>query len=231
MRNIFLFMAMAFAINLFGQARVDGQRKYTVLASSPIVTNFVGWAYDSSKEKWAGYYNTIWDSNRGNNKNPIRTSATNMSHNHNIVSLQVKKVQYHETIYYAIIYTSWTGYYDYPSIYEGWHPYKHHQLLMFDENDYMKIFSLNVGEDPTIVWSKGKGYEEITSEKSVNGLFNDYFNGKNLGSYGQMFLSFKKEDNNTIRFIGPTQSYASPTSFDRNYYEIKMTTFKSLFIK
>lgn len=229
MRNILLFMTIAFATNVFGQARVDGQRKYTVLASSPVVTNFVGWAYDSSKEKWAGYYNTIWDRYRGNNKTPIRTSAANLSGNHNIISLQVKKVQYHETIYYAIIYTSWTGYYDYPSICEGWHPYKQHQLLVFDEKDYMKIFSLDVGA-PIIVWSKEKGYEEVTSEKTVNGLFNDFFNGKKL-TIGQMFLSFKQEDNNTIRFIGPTQSYASPTSFDRGYYEIKMATFKTLFIK
>ena len=231
MRNLFLFMAIALSTNLLGQARVDGQRKYTVLASSPVVTNFVGWTYDSSKEKWAGYYNTIWDSNKGNNKTPIRTSATNMSHNHNIVSLQVKKIQYHETIYYTIIYTSWTGYYDYPSICEGWHPYKIHQLLVFDEKNYMKIFSLNVGAPPTIIWAKEKGFQEATSEKSVNGLLNDYFNGRHLGSYGQMFISFKQEDNNTIRLIGPTQSYDSPTSFDRKYYEIKMATFKTLFIK
>lgn len=233
LKSCLTVLTIAVSINVLGQARVDNQRKYTVLASSPVVTNFVGWSYDSSKEKWAGYYNTIWDSYRGNNKTPIRTSAANMAKQNNIVSLQVKKISYQENVYYAIIYTSWTGYYDYPSISEGWHPYKHHCLLVYDVNEYMKLFSLNIGSSPTIIGTYGKTFEYATTEKSVNGLLNYYFDGTELkkDSYNQKFMKFKQEDSNTIRLAGPTTFKNWPEHFSKEYYEIKMTTFKTLFIK
>lgn len=233
MRIIFTFWAITIAINLFGQTRVDGQREYTILASSPVVSKFVGWSYDSSKEKWAGYYNTLWDTYRGNNKVPTRTSAANMSKHDNIVSLQVKKILYKEHVFYAIIYTSWTGYFDYPTLMEGWHPYKHHRLLVFDEIEYMKVFSLKIGDDPTTIETFGNTFEYIPEEKSVTGLLNEYFNGNDINKrkVGQIYLKFKQEDNKTIRFAGPTPFMNWLEHFTKEYYEISIDTFNTLFIK
>lgn len=233
MRDLFVLFTIAFVTHVFGQARVDGQRKYTVTASSPVVTNFVGWSYDSSKEKWAGYYNTIWDSYRGNNKAPIRTSASNMAKHDNIVSMQVTKILYQDNVYYAMIYTSWTGYYDYPTIMEGWHPYKHHCLYVYDENEYMKVFTLGVGESPTIIETYCNTFDYTIAEKSVNGLLNYVFDGTAIKkqNVGQIFLKLKKEDDNTIRLAGPTPFSSWSEHFSKEYYEIKMATFKSLFIK
>lgn len=41
------------------QPRVDGGTSVKVIKSSPVVTNFIGWAYDETTEKWCGYYNAL----------------------------------------------------------------------------------------------------------------------------------------------------------------------------
>ena len=235
MRNLFILFTLSVTINLFGQARIDGQRRFTEIASSPVVTNFVGWAYDSSKEKWAGYYNTIWSSYKGNNKKPIRTTAANMSRHDNIVSLQVKKIKYQDSIFFAIIYTSWTGYYDYPTLMEGWHSFKQHCLLVYEEEEYKKILNVSDGGYPKIkiIETYGQIYDYPISQKTVNGLLNLYFDGMKLEKQraGKIYLKFKLEDNNTIRIAGPTPFSNWQEHFTKEYYEINMKTFNTLFIK
>ena len=53
-------------------------------------------------------------------------------------------------------------------------------------------------------------------------MYSEYMN--------QIFLKIKQEDNN-ISLAGPTQFKSWAKRFSSEYYEIKMETFKSLFIK
>lgn len=51
MKKIYLLLVVILlAIPAFSQPRVDGMQQFKVLKSSPIVTNIVGWAYDTQKK-------------------------------------------------------------------------------------------------------------------------------------------------------------------------------------
>ena len=62
--------------NVIAQPRVDGGTSAKVVKSSPVVSNFVGWVYDRTNEKWSGYYNCICGFYKNNNKVPQRNKGS-----------------------------------------------------------------------------------------------------------------------------------------------------------
>lgn len=60
MRNIILIILTMWHTCSFAQPRRNGtDMPPKLIQSSPVVSNFVGWAYDSYKQRWSGYYNAI----------------------------------------------------------------------------------------------------------------------------------------------------------------------------
>lgn len=208
------------------QPRVDGQQQFKVLKSSPIVTNIVGWAYDKSENKWAGYHNTIDPVyKRGNNKVPLRTNAEHMSVCKNIVSLQTKKISYKDTIYYAIVEIYWHSGFDYPHIYEDFYKYKNRAIYLFDLEEYSKLNNL---DDQVTVLNKYYIFMHQPASVSLNDQLNDMFNVEGLKRTSCPYKAyFKREDSNTIRFSNDDRN----TSLSDKYFEIKQKDWKMLIIE
>lgn len=225
MRRLYLLLFVILFCSLSGlsQPRVDGQQKFKVLKSSPLVTNIVGWAYDKHKDKWAGYYNTIWDVYKGNNKVPIKTTAHNMSFNENIVSLQMKKIEYKNTIYYALIKIIWTGGYSYPSICEDWYKLQERVISVYDSTEYKKFF--NLGESKIKVKQYCGTIPHSAREWTINNQLRQLFDGNELkrDTYGSETY-FKMEGDNIIRF-------SSSEDMSDKYFEMKKSVFHTLIIK
>ena len=227
MKKVLLFsLLVLLACPVNAQPRVDGQQQFKVLKSSAIVTNIVGWAYDESENKWAGYYNTIDPVyKRGNNKVPIRTTAEHMSICRNIVSLQTMKISYKDSIYYAIIEVYWHSGFEYPSIYEGFYKYKNRGIYLFDSEEYSKLFNL---DDQVTILNEYYIFMHQPASISLNDQLKEMFNieGLKRTSYPYKAL-FKREDSNTIRFSNDKRS---PSLSDK-YFEMKQRDWKTLLIE
>ena len=226
MRGYIISFLVAFTMHpLYGQPRVDGQQQFKVLKSSPIVTNIVGWAYDTSKNKWAGYYNTIDPVYKGNNKVPIKTTSKNMSTCRNIVSLQTKKLIYKDSTYYAIVEVYWHSGFDYPSIYEGFYFYKNRAIYIFDSKEYAKLQNL---DNQVSTLNEYYIFAHTPASNSLNDQLQEMFNGKELERTSHPYKAyFKKESDNTIRF---TNDYKN-SSLSDEYFEIKQKDWNSLLIE
>lgn len=207
------------------QPRVDGQQQFKVLKSSAIVTNIVGWAYDESSEKWAGYYNAIDDVYRGNNKVPIRMTTDNLSCCDNIVSLQFKKVAYRDSIYYALIKVYWHSGFEYPSIIEGWYRIKNRKVILYEPEEYRKLFNLS----SEITTLNQYYHSSICSFSSctVNDQLREIFKYDNFtrSEYDWKWY-FKREDASTIRF---SDDYKNKKL--SKYFELKQRDWKMLLIE
>ena len=208
------------------QPRVDGQQQFKILKSSAIVTNIVGWAFDKSEDKWAGYYNTIDPTyKRGNNKVAIRTTAQHMSVCKNIVSLQTKKLSYKDTIYYAIVEVYWHSGFDYPSIYEGFYKYKNRAIYLFDSEEYSKLYNL---DNQVTILNEYYIFAHEPASISLTDQLKDMFNVVGLERTRYPYkVYFKREDENTIRF---SNDKSSPSLSDK-YFEIKQKDWKMLLIE
>lgn len=221
---LILFFFTCFDIVL-AQPRVDGQQKYKVLKSSPVVTNIVGWAYDKGKEKWSGYYNMILDYYKGNNKVPAKPSVHSMSVNDNIISLQFKKIEYNNSIYYVLIKTFWDGAYHYPALQLDYYEIKERVISVYDTIEYKKLS--NLSEQITSVktiYGQSRYSASLVNYTKLNDQLMRIFNGGDLESCPTITY-FKKENDNVIRFSTWKKDISD------KYYEIKKSIFDTLIIK
>ena len=227
------------------QPRIDGGTKAQIIKSSPIVTNFVGWAYDTNYNKWAGYYNAICPSYRNNNKVPKKLSPESMSYDDNIISLQTKKIKFEGDIYYLILAPYYKGGFLYPEIQEEWIHGKEIEMFVFTSSEFEKLKNIHDGINCfeainyTTYSSGGYGiYKDLTS--AITNVFST--KEKLLGSYKyqKYKLFIKKEDETTYRFqkiiygsldesTDIKQARRKP-NFNFRYFEIKANVFKQLLI-
>ena len=245
-KKLFVFAISVFVCFIaqqktLAQPRVDGGTSAKVIKSSSVVTNFIGWAYDEISEKWCGYYNTLYAKYRNNNKTPGRMVQDDMAFFNNIVSLQIKKVEYEGETYYLLLSASYVGRYEYPSIEEGWYSKKVTDMYILSSEEYAKLKSLDMGI--TTIYSDAHtsyggfpiGYYDDFSTALLN-IFKE--NGKNNQSHYYKFY-VKKEDESTYRFqkvthldldLNEKSSYSKKPNFNDRYFEISSNLFKQLLI-
>jgi len=240
-----------FAISIFAcfivqttlaQPRIDGGTRAKVIKSSPVVSNFIGWAYDKTSEKWCGYYNTLYSRFRNNNKTPRRMVPDDMALFDNVVSLQIKKVKYEGETYYLLLSASHVGKYEYPAIEEGWYSKKVTDMYILSSEEYAKLKNLNSGIT-TILFnahtSYGDGIRFGYYDSFSTALLNLFKETGDLSQYHYYKFYVKKENEKTYRFQKVThldlelsdkeQSYRRP-NFNFSYFEISSNLFKQLLI-
>lgn len=235
--KVILVIACLFYMgSIIAQPRVDGGTSAKVVQSSPVISNFVGWAYDAINEKWSGYYNCICGIYRNNNKVPQKMSPNDMAHWRNIISLQFKKVSFEGDDYYLLLVPIYVGRYQYPAIEEDWYSWKVTDIYVFTKDEYNKLKNLN--ENLSVVVSIkrirfGDGIYETLSA-AMNYLFKSK---DDLHSGGISNFYLKMENQNTIRFFDLLQynkrfQYPSKETPDINsgYYEISASIFKQILI-
>ena len=239
-----------------GDERIDKPYYYKIIQSSPIITNIVGWSYDSSNEKWAGYYNALIGIYRENNKKPIRASLDQLGGYEDISSMQFKKITYNETPYYLLYIKKWEMWYSYPSIYRGRNNYEDYSIFVFTEEEYNKIWDLKDGinkikilnETGFCVHQNRRG-ELVTEKQGLSWCFDENFSGQ-YSDYSTTYFYIKKTSN-AIRFAYPTstvlleeleeynkgksrfaqKSAYQTVDFSTAYYEVSPATFQKLRIK
>ena len=217
MKKIVCFLLLCcFAFTTFAQPRVNGTKSYSVVESSGILSNPVGWKYNDL-DKWCGWYNVIDGEYENNSTVPKQVPVTTQSHfdNAGILSLQFKKIKSHGNIYYALYHTYYSGYYDYPAIYEGWNVRECCAIYIFTPEEYSKLTNLREGITSVKVYKsiypsrrynyKTKdGQEEL--ERGLKETFVKPITTKMLrSSYLHPTIWYvKKESDGSIRFQVPT---------------------------
>ena len=184
------------------QPRVDGGTSVNVIKSSPVVTNFIGWAYDETTEKWCGYYNTLYAKYRNNNKTPRRMVPDDMAFFDNVVSLQIKKVKYEGETYYLLLSARYEGRYEYPTIEEGWYSKKVTDMYVLSSEEYSKMKSLSTGITTIFISAHTTygGFPIGYFDDFSTALLNIFKENEKFSQHNFYKLYVKKENERTYRF-------------------------------
>ena len=236
---ISVIACLFYVSSVIAQPRVDGGTNAKVVKSSTVVSDFVGWAYDGTNEKWSGYYNCICGFYKNNNKVPKRLPPDDMALFNNMLSLQIKKVNFEGEDYYLLLVPFYAGKYRYPTIEEDWYSKKITDVYVFTKDEYDKLMNLNETLTEVLSINKtrfGDGIEFQSYYKTLSAAMNHIFeNKKNLLSGNKSKFYLKKENSKTIRFLN-LQRYnemfpdkKSP-DFNSGYYEISTNIFKQILI-
>ena len=243
-RRIFaLGLLSLYTVLINAQPREDGGVTAKVISSSPVVTSIVGWEYGLSHQKWAGYYNTLKNIYKNNNnKTPIRLSASEMSGCKNVISLQVKKVEFEDETYFMLYYPFYAGAWRYPSIHQDWFYGKVTNLYVITEDEFDRLRDLD--EDIiciSVLKLEKYGHSSFCTYTDFNEAFNAIFESrKKLYRDSPLKFYIKREDQNTIRFqhisygdleSGRDEDFGSGPNFDMRYFEVKYSEFAKLLIE
>lgn len=245
MKRVVLFMVVLMPLVLAAQPRTDQNKPVKIERASQLMSNPVGWAFDTEHQKWSGYYGLIWPHYRNNNnKTPIWSSLWERSDWNelttfpfvNIISMQVKKTKIDTIPAYLLYVQFWTYYYDYPTLEVGRHDVKETDIFIMTADEYAKLWSLDT--NITIVQMSYAGtfashYFDCKSERCVLEDMNDPSLLKGKPNY----LYVKKENGNTVRFFGPTEltfvenRIGDNVDFSKRYFEVSTATFNKLKIQ
>lgn len=218
---------------LFSQPRTNPQPRNIIEKTSPIVSDFVGWSFSESSNRWSGYYNMLSINRPLNNQNnstkPYRETSREMSFRENIVNMQTTIISHDSTKYYILSFSYWSGYYEYPSIYEGWNYSKAISYYVINQEDYCSIFEMANGEE--------KKYDvyPILGNDLKNISLDDVWKY----SFSIKKFAVRKEDDNTIRIRFPQKDDErfnmeigiDPIDFSKRYFEVPYKSFIKLFIE
>lgn len=222
--TIWLMLAFITIVNcdVIAQPRVNPvSNNYKQLAESGVIETPVGWCLDNIDGKWCGYYGVISNAYKNNSSKPITMSAYDRAfHSDNISSMQFKKFESNDSIYYALYLVKFKGYYDYPAIYKGWHYYKNLEIYLFTSEEYNKLKNLKEGINTIYSFAtagtdlgyrygtaQGKQHIDLRLQNIFNDLVNDEKFKERLKDYRfKNKFYVKLEDDNTIRFNIPTIS-------------------------
>lgn len=253
-----LFLLVSFLC--YSQERKDGDfGSYTIKqAQSPLVTNIVGWAYDGSFKKWAGYKNLIMSKYKsGNNKTPLQASMYDMGDYSldNILSMKFKSVVVNSVQYYALYIVRWEHYYDYPEIFTDSHYYKDTYIYLFAEEEYNKLFDLpdtickiNITTSnysrrnhmSPFRQTKEREYFELTAANLTSKRHCGWFYVKKEGDsyvrfqFPEKYLYVKEEVTKEVKdkYLYSTVEFEKIVcDFSKGYFELPMSAWKSLRIK
>ena len=216
---IWLALILISVLNCKAQPREDRVNAFKELSESGKIENPVGWSLDQTVGKWCGYYGVLINDFKNNSKKPIQTSIYQRSQLTNISTMQFKKYEAYNTVYYALYIVNYNGYYDYPAISRGWHYYKDCWVYLFTEEEYLKLLDLKEGFNTihtftffstNIDHKYGTNSGTLYINNSLDKIFYDMNNDEEYSRNRRTNPRFgenwyvKVEDDNTIRFILPT---------------------------
>lgn len=217
MRRVFYITVIlcVYSILLNAQKRVDGADIVKISKQSQIVSSIVGWCYDKTYHKWCGYYNVIWPEFKNNNKTPKYPPSFFYEYNdEDVLNMQMKMLKYKGENIYMLYISQLDHYYDYPSINEGYHSYKEKTVFFMKQEEYDKLWNLEVGINKirllneTCSFGHYKSTYDNQSEMLAYKFGDDGFS-LNYRTYANSKFEpltwyIKKEDDGTIRFQFPT---------------------------
>lgn len=195
------FFSLIIETNAQSRVNASGLEKLVLKTQSKVVTynpSIVGWHYSKYQKKWYGWYGYITMSDYEKTDKIQLTSPSNFSkwEGNNLGSIQTIKLQQGTKTYYAIITTTYGGYYDYPYIEKGWHMKKYHNGTLLSEEQYNLMFNPPIGETIHIK-SMGTGSAESFAACIKN--IQEYIDKWGMKEYTGSIM-IRKEDEKTMRF-------------------------------
>ena len=219
---VIVLLSAASIISCYAQPRANSKNNFKLVAESGKIENPIGWSLDQTVGKWCGYYGVLINDYKNNSTRPLQVSIYQRSQLTNISSMQIKKYEAENDVYYALYIINYNGYYDYPAIYEGWHYYKDCWIYLFTEEEYQKIYDLKEGFNKIHTFTffstnvdhkYGTASGTLFINHSLNEIFSGMLNDEgyrhnriNNPRFGENWY-IKVEDEKTIRFILPTSDY------------------------
>lgn len=214
---LFITIILCGVLNpLSGQKRVDGTDIIKISKQSQIISSIIGWCYDDTYNKWCGYYNLIWEEYKNNNKTPKYAPSYYYDHNdEDVLSLQIKMLNYKGENVYMLYIGQSDYYYDYPTIEEGYHSYKKKTVFFMKQEEYDKLWNLQLGINKIRLLDERCSFghsratydnqEEMLAYKFRDGKFSLDYRVIGNKRFDPLTLFIKKEDDGTIRFQFPTE--------------------------
>lgn len=221
MKKIILYIFLSISILSHSQDRSNFD-KLKFSRKSLLLTTAVGWCLDEyDSGEWISTYNCIDGQSRRNNNIPIRISNRKMSlSNSNFITMQFAEIEFNKELYYILLIEKWEGYFEYPSIGEGWIFYKTKHGYVFNNEEYHKILNLENGNEVILTpYNKVASSGEACLTQDIlmslkNDVFNTSFNNKDLSSTD--FFSVLKTGNGKIRFHIPNGKYPKKIAIELN---------------
>ena len=237
MRKVKLMMMalmMCLGFMCFGQDRVN-RLKLSYLAESAKPNPVIGWKFNENTGEWVDYknmingnvsYKTYITLNRSNLG--FGTSAyTIMSGYNSFLSIQTKTIQVNQKIYYILVVEKFDGYYRYPNLEQDFISYKDTLGLIFDENEYNKLFTKDTLENSVKVLAivKNGHFKENT--------FIDKLQSLNFEKESNYTFLIKRK-NEIVRFYFPFDvrtyryDFHYNPNFSKEYFETDTANFNIL---
>lgn len=140
----FIIIAISFLIAIVSNAqdRVDGEiRSFSF--KSEVITEFMGWEYNTIKEKWVGNLSCISKIDYANGEYPAPEYGKSVpdKDRKNLQSVQTLKYENDGETYYIVDITFNGGYYRYPTIKEDWVTVLTHYSYILNNYDYQRFIN------------------------------------------------------------------------------------------
>jgi len=214
----------------YSQERVN-RKKLSFLDKSDIITNAVGWSYNSTLGEWVDYQNVIsTDKNYKTKWLSLQGSYMMSRLDQNFISIQTKTIMIDTLKYYVLMVEKWVGSYEYPSIQENWREYKKMFGYVFSENEFNKLLNFNdeVKIETQYVVVMGSLYEKYDETIFLDLLQTEM--NKTPSKYSSPYnFSVRKTEKGEIRFHLPywERSYYK-LDFNQQYFETTIVNFSKI---
>lgn len=246
---IILSLFLTYYSQSFGQERIN-RKKLSFEKNSEIMTEAIGYSYNSTLGEWIDYENII--SNEKDYKNRYNSLQSNWNKkrykssvyedimsevDQNFISIQTKTIFFNETIYYILTVEKWDGRFEYPKIRADWYRFKQtigyifteaefKKLDKFDKSIAIKALSVVVIED----------YEETKFLDLIQTQITEKLKIEKNKYVTETIFPVLKSDEGKIRFYLPVGSNAylpdyPKYDFDKAYFETDQENFSKIFIK
>lgn len=230
MKKFSIFILLVFSINiLFSQER-QNRNNILIKDSSKELKSATGWIFRETTGKWVSNHNLIdvayaFDYCAKSNYRVFQSHQEQ-----NFVQLQTKSFMCDSVLYYVLIVHSLDGWYDYPSIMEGWHVKNIITYSVFSEEEYKKLYSVN-----GTIQLCGQSIQTNDVSENINDLLYECLNNDHSYRVCDCIWMIRRSDEGKIRFLLPYHSYyCKPNNlkfdFENLYFETSLESFDSIII-
>lgn len=225
-KMIFALVALMVALPMVAQERVN-RAKARWIGEGEKITNVMGWGYDDTAGEWVGCANVI--ETKVSNKKYTNSDYWKSHTYNNIISIQLKKLEYQGDTLLILVREFWDGGYKYPRIKEGWEHWKSTAFMILDDTHIELLRKLpNTVSHINVVTTTQGLYEK--EELDV-----DLIRKKIEGKYQtKSTIHIYEATDGNIRFIFQEIEFMESLprlneDIGKGYFEMPKETFNSLF--
>lgn len=227
MKKMFLaLVALVVALPMVAQERVN-RAKARWIGEGEKITNVMGWGYDDTAGEWVGCANVI--ESKASNKKYTDSDYWKSHTYNNIISLQLKKLEYQGDTLFILVRELWDGGYKYPRIKEDWQYWRSTVFMILEEQhiELLKNLPNSVSRINAVQTTKGLYEEEELDVDLIRKRIESKHKVKST-------IHIYEATDGNIRFIFQEIEFLESLprmneDIGKGYFEMPKETFNSLF--